>query len=105
MYLQVVKSPRPHAQKGPFMSEESTLRSRLDQIIRDLQPELDELRVKLHLARADANDELAKWEQKLAEARVKAERVGDEAGDILEEKAKLIAAELRDGLERLKRLV
>ena len=80
-------------------------RARVEQILKDLQPEIDELRVKLHLARADAKDEWAKWEQKIADYRVKADRTGDEAGDILEEKAKAIAAELRDGIERLRKLV
>jgi len=80
-------------------------RARVEQIMKDLQPEIDELKVKLHLARADAKDEWAKWEQKIAEYRVKADRTGDDAGDILEEKAKAIAAELRDGIERLRKLV
>jgi hypothetical protein len=80
-------------------------RARIEKIIDDLQPEIDELKVKLHLAKADAKDEWAKWEQKMADYRVKADRTGDEAGDILEEKAKVIAAELRDGIERLRKLV
>ena len=80
-------------------------RARVEKIIQDLQPEIDELKVKLHLAKADAQDEWAKWEQKMADYKVKADRTGDEAGDILEEKAKAIAAELRDGLERLRKLV
>jgi soluble P-type ATPase len=87
------------------MPIDPTLRARVEQIIKDLQPELDELKVRLHLARADAKDEMAKWEQKLADSRVKAERVSDEAGDILEEKAKVIGAELRDAVERLKKLL
>ena len=41
----------------------------------------------------------------MADYRVKADRTGDEAGDILEEKARVIAAELRDGIERLRKLV
>ncbi len=87
------------------MPIDPTLRARVEQIIKDLQPELDELKVRLHLAHADAKDEMAKWEQKLADSRVKAERVSDEAGDILEEKAKVIGAELRDAVERLKKLL
>jgi len=80
-------------------------RARVEKIIQDLQPEIDELKVKLHLAKADAKDEWVKWEQKLADYKVKADRTGDEAGDILEEKARVIAAELRDGIERLRKLV
>ncbi len=79
-------------------------RVRVEQILKDLQPEIDELKVKLHLAKADAKDEWAKWEEKLADYKVKADRTGGEAGDILEEKAKVIAAELRDAVERLRKL-
>jgi hypothetical protein len=80
-------------------------RVRVEQILKDLQPEIDELKVKLHLAKAEAKDEWAKWEEKLADYKVKADRTGGEAGDILEEKARVIAAELRDAVERLRKLV
>jgi hypothetical protein len=80
-------------------------RARIEKIIDDLQPEIDELKVKLHLAKADAKDEFARWEQKVADYKVKADRTSDEAGDILEEKAKAIAAEIRDAVERLRKLV
>ena len=80
-------------------------RARVEKILQDLQPEIDELKIKLHLAKADAKDEWAKWEEKLADYKVKADRTGGEAGDILEEKAKVIAAELRDAVERLRKLV
>lgn len=80
-------------------------RARIEKIIDDLQPEIDELKVKLHLAKADAKDEFARWEQKVADYKVRADRTSDEAGDILEEKAKAIAAEIRDAVERLRKLV
>ncbi len=80
-------------------------KARMDRILADLQPELDEMRVKLHLARADAKDEFARWEQKFAAYRTRADATGEEVGDILEEKAKAIGAELKDGLERLRKLV
>jgi len=80
-------------------------RARIEKILQDLQPEIDELKVKLHLAKADAKDEWAKWEEKLADYKAKADRTGGEAGDILEEKAKAIAAELRDGIEKFRKLV
>ena len=80
-------------------------RARVEKILQDLQPEIDELKIKLHLAKADAKDEWAKWEEKLADYKVKADRTGGEAGDILEEKARVIAAELRDAVERLRKLV
>ncbi len=90
------------------MDDETTSaewRARVRKLVEDLQPEIDELKVKLHLAKADAKDEWARLEQKVADYKVKADRTGGEAGDILEEKAKAIVAELRDGLARLRNLV
>ena len=80
-------------------------RARIDKALADLQPEIDELRVKLHLAKADARDELARFEEKVAAWRARVDETGEGAGDILEEKAKVIAAELKDGFERLRKLV
>jgi hypothetical protein len=95
--------------EGNHMADENAptgdWRARIEKIIDDLQPEIDELKVKLHLAKADAKDEFARWEQKVADYKVKADRTSDEAGDILEEKAKAIAAEIRDAVERLRKLV
>lgn len=81
------------------------IRARLDKLLGDMQPEIDELRVKLHLAKKDAQDEFAKWEAKVADYRIRADQAGGEAGDIIEEKAKAIAVELRDGFDRLRKLL
>jgi F0F1-type ATP synthase membrane subunit b/b' len=80
-------------------------KARLDKVLTDLQPEVDALRVRIHLARKEAKDEFADWEQKFAAWRVRADVTGEEAGEILEEKARAIRAELKDGLERLRKLV
>ena len=80
-------------------------KARLDKAVADLQPEIDELRVRLHLAKKEAQDEFAEWEQKFAAWRATADAKGGEAGDIMEEKARAIRAELKDGLERLRKLI
>jgi hypothetical protein len=89
----------------PTPDPAAAIRARIDKALADLQPEIDELRVKLHLAKADAKDEFARFEQKVAAWRARTDEAGDDAGDILEEKAKAIAAELKDGFERLRRLM
>jgi hypothetical protein len=83
----------------------AAFRARLEKALADLQPEIDELRVKLHLAKADARDEFARWEGKLADWRARADSTGGEAGDIMEETARAIAADLRDGIARLRKLM
>lgn len=89
----------------PTPDPAAAIRARIDKALADLQPEIDELRVKLHLAKADAKDEFARWEEKVAAWRARTDETGDDAGDILEEKAKAIAAELKDGFERLRKLM
>ena len=79
-------------------------RSHLDQLLSDMQPEIDELRVKLHLAKKEAQEEFAKWETRVADYRSRTDQTGGEAGDIIEEKAKAIAVELKDGFDRLRKL-
>ena len=80
------------------------IRNRLYKLLSDLQPEIDELRVKAHLAKKEAQEEFAKWEAKVADYRARADQTGGEAGEIIEEKAKAIAVELRDGFDRLRKI-
>jgi hypothetical protein len=70
----------------------------------EFETEMDELRLKAHLGREDAKDE---WER--VEARFRAfsrdlDEKSDDVEDIVEEKLKVIAAELKDGFERLRKL-
>lgn len=67
----------------------------------------DELRVKLHLAKADARDEWEALERKLDEARGKFELVrqnADESLDDIGAAARLLGDEILKGYERLRRL-
>jgi N-acyl-D-aspartate/D-glutamate deacylase len=70
----------------------------------EFEQEMDELRLKAHLGREDARDE---WER--VEARFRAftkdlDEKSDDVEDIVEEKLKAIASELKDGFERLRKL-
>lgn len=67
----------------------------------------DELRVRLHLAKADASDEWAELESKWAEAQVKFAQVrqsADESLENIEAAARLLGDEIRQGYERIRRL-
>lgn len=79
-------------------------KSKFDEWLSERQPQIDELRVKLHLAKKEAQEEFAKWEAKVNEYKAKYDEHGEDAGEIFEEKAKKIGAELKDGLERLRKL-
>lgn len=79
-------------------------KARWDRMRAELETEMDELRLKAHLGSADAKDE---WER--VESRFKAfarefDEKSDDIEDIVEEKLKAISAELKDGVERLRKL-
>lgn len=84
------------------------LRNLLKQKLADLERERDELRVRLHLAKAEARDEWDRLDARLDELRTKLDRVGDEAGEVFEdvgEAAKLLGDEIKTGFERLRRML
>lgn len=67
----------------------------------------DELRVKLHLAKADARDEWEGLEQKWAEAQIKFTQIQKSAGESMDEieaAARLLGEEIQKGYDRIRRL-
>lgn len=81
-------------------------REKFQQVVADLERERDELKLKLHLAKADGRDEWAKLDGKLAELRLRADAAGNEARDALDdvgEAAKKLADEIRDGFKRVRK--
>jgi hypothetical protein len=89
----------------------SELRARWDEIVKGLEQERDELRVKLHLAKSDAKDEMAKLDVKLDELRAKVaafDKEGDGYLDDIRNAARDVAGdvanEVREGFEKLKRM-
>jgi hypothetical protein len=67
----------------------------------------DELRVRLHLAKADARDEWEGLEKKWAEAQVKFSQLQKSAGesmDDIEAAARLLGEEIQKGYDRIRRL-
>lgn len=82
------------------------LHPRVQQLLSDLERQRDELRVKMHLAKVDGREELAKLDAKLDQLRARAGRVSTEAqsaaGDI-GDAAKTLASEIREGFERIRK--
>jgi hypothetical protein len=81
-------------------------KARLQDVLDDLERERDELKLKLHLARAEGRDELARMEEKLAELRFRAGAAGTEARDAMDginEAASRLADEIRDGFARVRK--
>ncbi len=83
-------------------------RTAWQEILTDLERQRDELKVRLHLARAEARDE---WErlrldEKLATLRQRADAAGVEARGAMKEigsAAEKLADEIRDGLDRVRK--
>lgn len=82
------------------------LHPRVQQLLSDLERQRDELRVKMHLAKVDGREELAKLDAKLDQLRARAGRVSTEAqsaaGDI-GDAAKALASEIREGFDRIRK--
>jgi hypothetical protein len=80
------------------------VRERVEEIIKHLSQERDELRVKMHLAKMEATDEWKELEVKLAKLDVKARELGGttmEASKDIGAAAVLLGEEIRDGFKKL----
>ncbi len=85
-------------------------RQRMQQLVTDLEQERDELRLKMHLAKADAKDELerldAQLDAKMAELKAKVasyDKDGDgSVVDDLGDAAKSLASDLQEGFRKFR---
>ena len=80
----------------------------LHALMDDVQRQRDELRLQLHLAKAEAKQEWERLEVKLDQARAKMGVVGREAGKAAQEVGaalKLALDELRKGYEQVRKLL
>ncbi len=83
----------------------SEWKQRFNEVVAKLEQERDELRLKMHLAKADVRDELAELDEKMAELRERASRADDEAREALGDigdAAKALASEIREGFSRVR---
>ncbi|MBL8980135.1 MAG: hypothetical protein JNM53_17085 [Gemmatimonadetes bacterium] len=81
-------------------------REKLRQVVADLERERDELKLKLHLAKADGRDEWARLDGKLAELRLRADAAGTEAREAMDDvgdAARKLADEIREGFKRVRK--
>ena len=62
-----------------------TWREKVDELVRDLQQDRDELRVKAALGKAELKEELAELDARLDEVRVKAAEWADKADDQIDD--------------------
>lgn len=86
-----------------------TWREKVDELVRDLQRERDELRVKAALGKAELKDELAELDAKLddvkAKATVWADKADEQMDDVLDdarEKANGWMKELKESYRKLR---
>jgi len=83
-------------------------RTDFKELITSLERVRDEIKLKIHLAAADARDEWEELERKLGHLRAKANTLGrvaeDAAGDV-GEAVELLGKELKKGYERLRKAV
>ncbi|HHH35575.1 MAG TPA: hypothetical protein ENK48_01940 [Gammaproteobacteria bacterium] len=78
----------------------------LEELLEGFKQQADELRLQMHLARAEVRDEWQSLEKKLEELRSKAEVVRKEAGEASEdvlEAARLMAEEIKRGFDRIRK--
>jgi hypothetical protein len=82
------------------------LRGTWQKVLGDLERERDELKLKLHLAKAESREEFEKLDERIAQLRQRADAAGSEAkgamGDI-GEAAKKLTAEIRQGIDRVRK--
>jgi chromosome segregation ATPase len=82
--------------------------SEMQELIEDLKRQRDEIRVRLHLAKADLKDEWERLEQKWSHFERKAKEVGHEAQVTARDVAavlRLAAEELRKGYARMRHVL
>ena len=84
----------------------STLGERVREFSEQLATERDELRVQIHLAKSELNEEWEQAEKKWRAFRGKADVMMDEAADVSKdtfEAVKLLGDELRRGYQRIRK--
>ena len=82
------------------------IKSRWDKLIEDLQRERDEIRVRLNLARKEADAELDKLDARIEDFKARskdARGAADAALDDIEVAAKKLWEEIREGFDRVRK--
>jgi len=80
------------------------MNEKVESLMEKLAQERDELKLKMHLAKSDAHDELEKLEGRWASLKTKLEGAGAEAAEAsgpIKDSAKELLEELRQGYRRI----
>ena len=86
----------------------TTMKDQIDRQVDELRTARDELEVQLHLGKKEAQDLWGDLEKQWGHAEAKLKVLGDTAEDALEdvgEAAKLVLDEIKEGYQKLRRLV
>lgn len=81
------------------------MNEKLESLVEKLQQERDELKLKMHLAKAEAREEWDKLEDRWQGAKAKLSEASDDAADItdpVKEAAKGLLDEIRQGYHKLR---
>ncbi len=84
------------------------IKGEVEELTAEIKQHRDELRVQLHLAGAEAKDAWADMEKKWSHFEAKSAQFRDEAkgaGGEIAEAAKLLGIEIKEGYERLRKLM
>lgn len=96
-------TPEPSADEL-FEARMKDWKARWARLRAEFEQEMDELRLKAHLGKEDAKDEWERIEARFRSFTKDMDEKSDDVEDIVEEKLKIVAAELKDGFERLRKL-
>jgi len=80
----------------------------IDDIVESLKQQKDEIKLQIHLARAEARDEWPELEKKFDDFKIKADSLRKEAGEAtgdVTEAAKLVGEEIKHGFDRMLELI
>ena len=78
----------------------------IENLIRDLKQERDELRLQMHLGSEELKDEMSNLDDRLAELVRRVEPIKDameESADDVWDALKLVGSEIKDGFKRIRR--
>lgn len=78
-------------------------KERINELVEELKQHRDELKVKMHLAKADAKDEWEKLEKRMEALEAKLEAKKESFGDVVEDASDNVEAALELAAEELKK--
>lgn len=86
----------------------ATTNSRLEELIKSVKQQRDELSLKIHLGQAEAKDEWAQLQKKLAQLEAKAAPIRGAVGDTAKSvgsSLELAAQDIKKGFDRIRKML